>query len=590
MQSLCHQGEPLGGYLVDAAPSCPLQLLRRKEKATHTFTDLDSGEVRLVVAEDQPFPNHMWDFTLDPKGRYLAFLVGYQETSNRLLVYDLHSRQKLWEKTLTTRATNFDWSPDGNRMVTRQSNDRLAVWDIDGGALILEIQAERGIAKWSPDGRWIVCGTRVWNATTGTPEPDWRIAGWGTTCWDPHSQRIAINRYERLTVWAPGRDKPLFDVRSHHGGRNFVEWSPEGKTIATGGGEGIVKTWDALTGQLLNEFRGHTHSVYSVRWMDGGRRLASTCRGRQTLIWDPTGEQGRRSLPGNGAVAWMDSGPLVVRSADQSRGTYDVVDVFTGAITTSITHDDADADLSRAAFDRAGHRLAAGYEDGTIRMWDTSNNRLLFSLDGHRHCNDVVWKADDSLLASSGDDGVKVWNADTGELVAQINHGLHPDEHDMWLGWSPDGGALVGNAGRTVFIWDTDDWREIHRLKPGDAGGGGHLSWSPAGARFVMSSGELVNIWEAKTGRNLMHVKASNTDITGVAWSPDGTRIATAAEDHVLKIWNAETGEDMLTLREPTFSMSYLAWSADGRKLAAVDAARREVRIWDASRGYQARN
>src|SRR5262249_30673599 len=44
-------------------------------------------------------------------------------------------------------------------------------------------------------------------------------------------------------------------------GAGAVAYSRDGRWLATGGADGVVRTWDAETGDRLREFQGHRHAV-----------------------------------------------------------------------------------------------------------------------------------------------------------------------------------------------------------------------------------------------------------------------------------------------------------------------------------------
>jgi WD40 repeat protein len=59
-----------------------------------------------------------------------------------------------------------------------------------------------------------------------------------------------------------------------------------------------------------------------------------------------------------------------------------------------------------------GSRLASGSADGTVKLWDTSDGKLVisFALDGA--VRSVAWNADGTALAAISEGGiVKTWNA-----------------------------------------------------------------------------------------------------------------------------------------------------------------------------------
>jgi WD40 repeat protein len=111
-------------------------------------------------------------------------------------------------------------------------------------------------------------------------------------------------------------------------GLTSVTFSADGRTIATARGAGLLETWNAMTGQPIQTFKGHTGEVKQVSFGPGGSRLASASVDATVKIWDTATGQETLTLKGH-------AGP-----------------VFT------------------VAFSPDGHLLATGGADGSVRVWD----------------------------------------------------------------------------------------------------------------------------------------------------------------------------------------------------------------------------
>jgi WD40 repeat protein len=109
-----------------------------------------------------------------------------------------------------------------------------------------------------------------------------------------------------VAVWDVPTRKPRFVLTDFCCGVWSVSFSPDGKRLATGAGiygggppplgrrDGAVQVWDAQTGRLVYDLRGHTACVWSVAFSPDGRRLATAAGKRingvrgDVRIWDLT--------------------------------------------------------------------------------------------------------------------------------------------------------------------------------------------------------------------------------------------------------------------------------------------------------------
>ena len=65
-----------------------------------------------------------------------------------------------------------------------------------------------------------------------------------------------------------------------------VAWSPDGRLIASGSYDKMVKLWDASTGKELRNLQDHIDAVFAVAFSPDGKRLASASQDRTVKIWD----------------------------------------------------------------------------------------------------------------------------------------------------------------------------------------------------------------------------------------------------------------------------------------------------------------
>ncbi len=79
------------------------------------------------------------------------------------------------------------------------------------------------------------------------------------------------------------------ETRRHRGYVSTSAVSPDGRWIASGGLDGIVRIWDADSGAFARALVGHSSYVYGLAWSPDGRHLASAGSFDGTVrLWDTT--------------------------------------------------------------------------------------------------------------------------------------------------------------------------------------------------------------------------------------------------------------------------------------------------------------
>src|SRR5262249_48146488 len=75
--------------------------------------------------------------------------------------------------------------------------------------------------------------------------------------------------------------------------------SPDGKHVASGTTDGVVRLWDATTGAEVRKFHGHEAPVNAVSFTPDGTALVSAGSDRTVRVWDIATGKERLPSPGH---------------------------------------------------------------------------------------------------------------------------------------------------------------------------------------------------------------------------------------------------------------------------------------------------
>jgi len=319
---------------------------------------------------------------------------------------------------------------------------------------------------------------------------------------------------------------------------NVLAFSPNGKQLASGALDGIVKIWSLEPPYevFLEKRRGINRLALSPdgTWIAAASAEPGTFNGDLLTVWNAQ----------NGKI-------LFEQKSHEPEG---------GGI----------------AFSPDSKEVATGGGDQTIKLWDVSSSTLRLTVpveDGFIW--DIAYHPDGGSLAAVGSTGmVRFYDSKTGKVLASWDAGLGELSA---VAFSPDGSrlAVVSNQGNDAKIWDVATRKELLTLK-------GHtdINWgvefSPDGTRVITSGSDgTARVWDTATGKLLLTLSGHTSTVVKARFSPDGKWIATAAKDGTTRLWDATTGKELLSLE--SFSTNDVEFTPDSKHLVIGDSVNIQV-------------
>ncbi|MHC5595673.1 MAG: WD40 domain-containing protein [Nostoc sp.] len=387
-----------------------------------------------------------------------------------------------------------------------------------------------------------------------------------------------------IKLWDVSTGKAIKTLTGHSSSVSSVGFSPDGKTLASGSGDKTIKLWDISTGKAIKTLTGHSSSVISVEFSPDGKTLASGSDDKTIKLWDVSTGKAIKTLTGHSnsvfSVGFSPDGKTLASGSGDK--TIKLWDISTGkAIKTLTGHSNS---VFSVGFSHDGQTLASGSEDKTIKLWDVSTGKAIKTLTGHSSSViSVGFSPDGKTLASgSGDSTIKLWDVSTGKAIKTLTG---YSDFVRSVGFSPDGKTLASGSGdSTIKLWDVSTGKAIKTLT-GHSDFVRSVGFSPDGKTLASgSSDKTIKLWDVSTGKAIKTLTGHSNWVNSVGFSPDGKTLASGSYDSTIKLWDVSTGKAIKTLTGHSNSVYSVGFSPDGKTLAS-GSEDKTIKLWDVSTG-----
>jgi FOG: WD40 repeat len=219
-------------------------------------------EKRLVTAYSDS-TIRIWDMD---KGQFTTTLTGHSNVVNRV-----------------------EFTADGSYLASASDDSTARIWDAWSGKLLYTLGGNEGpvySARFSTDMKYIVTISeddgRVWDAGTGKLLHVLEGAGGIEARFSPDGKYILCD----AGLWNAGTGKLVFELDWHNGRVNHSQFSSDGKYIVTASADETAKLWSVDYGELLFSFDDHTDEVVYATFSQDSKKVITASLDNTVKIWD----------------------------------------------------------------------------------------------------------------------------------------------------------------------------------------------------------------------------------------------------------------------------------------------------------------
>jgi len=459
---------------------------------------------------------------------------------------------------------------------SRVAGSGLRLYDAASGKVLASLGTDADVtaAAFDAAGRRIVAAGKdgavtIWDAASGQPvakmsRPKGSV--WAVAV-SADGERIVTGGEDAMVrIWDAASGQAMYAAAGHSGAVRAVAFSSDRRWMVSGSADKSARIWDAATGKALHTLNGHECGVQAVAISpDAGTVATASCA---TLrLW--FAESGK--LAATLAGEWREGITAIVFSPDGAQvaavGGSGEVRVWNALTYGGAILRRASADVTRVAISPNGARLALYRTKTQSIEVEDSHRKALWNWQADAPVTALSFSPDGSRLAAGWPDGtVRMWNAATGQAAGDVGKF---GAAASWLGFTVDGSRLLVGTGAIKLNLNGAPATTIS------------VAYSPDRKRIAegQASGEIA-IWDAGSRQNLAVLKGHSGAVGALAFSPDGSRIISGAADKTLRVWDAATYDPLLVMGDRDETIASVSFAPEGTRLYSV-STEGTVRVWE---------
>ena len=366
---------------------------------------------------------------------------------------------------------------------------------------------------------------------TGTFSSEGHSATVSSIAFDFTGGKFVSASYDKtLGIWNTSSGERLAELEGHRHYVRCAAWSPDGRTIISGGDDGELFVWDVASWLRKNgkkisiSLDDHDGWIYSAGWSCSGKQFASGDSMGTLCIWNYV--YGKR--------------PELERKIPKCH----------------------QGSIRCLAWSPVGNDIfASGSTDGKIKLWVHQEEKVSVEA-GRAGISALAWSTDGKEIIAGAGTELSIWKiyAENEKFdLKKVENWKVPGDRISGIIWAKD--FLAYGVDREIHILrinqakEPEKEEETFRWRDGSdiEAVAGHqsliqcLAWSSMEQKLLTGSDDSsIRIWKARSP--LWHkdwscirvIEGSSLPVRCVAWSEDSSYLVGGYDDNILRKWDIE--------------------------------------------------
>jgi WD40 repeat protein len=414
----------------------------------------------------------------------------------------------------------------------------------------------------SPDGRLAAVAGALNRLNVST------VSLWKTSTWT------------RVGAFVARADTPIGELR----------FSPDGKRLAIGEGDGTAGIWSVSTRRKLMSLSGHLAAISSIAFRPDDRALATAATDGDGRIW-------RTSTRAGIAIA-THAGPYLTKaivSGDRVRAGVLLPQhselrswTLSGVPAGGFSMLAPPYDYRALAFSGDGQVAANQDYAGDFPVYDFAQGRTIERVAGitgtvfaFQLVSRLALDPGATRLAVASNEGIQLYDLAHGAAVGAATLPACGASTQSYVAFSADGRRVVAvNACGEGILWNARSGKQLRTFNTGVSSVSAIALDTDGRLLALASPDRTVTVRNLNDNQTAYVLRGDTAPINDVAFSPTGTWIATASKDDEVRIWSAANGQ-LLRILPDNSDVTSVSFSAHGTRIVTTNS-KGIIRIEDA--------